>query len=115
MIYEPKIDVALTTNNGRTSILVRCSDADDAKPGEPMRWACWQFVTIERARYMAACERIGNSGMRLLHRSHAALFAQHPMLESPDALWEPDQLTYLISRPDQPFSRRAYQRIRAST
>jgi hypothetical protein len=95
-IEEPKINVALTTNNGRTSILVRRTDADEAKPDDPMRWTCWQLATIERAGYMAACERIGNAVMRMLHQSHANLFAPHPMLVPPDELRALDQLTDLI-------------------
>lgn len=96
-IEEPRINVALTTNNGRTSILIRRSDADDSDQGEPMRWVCWQLGVIEGAGYMAACERIGNAVLRLLHQPHAALFAQHPMLAPPDYLSELDRLTELIN------------------
>ncbi|WP_426175685.1 hypothetical protein [Massilia sp. TWR1-2-2] len=85
-IEEPRINVALTTNSGCASILIRRSDADDSAPGEPMRWVSWQLGAIERAGYMAACERIGNAVLRLLHQPHAALFAQHPLLAPPDEL-----------------------------
>lgn len=109
-IEEPRISVALTTNKGRISILIRRSDADDGRPGEPMRWVCWQLHAIEQAGYMAACERIGNAVLRLLHRPHAALFAQHPLLAPPDALTELDRLTDLIN---DLISRSAAERTRA--
>lgn len=96
-INEPRISVALTTNNGRTSILIRRSDADNSGPDEPMRSVNWQLGTIEHAGYMAACERIGNAVLRLLHQPHAVLFAQHPMLSPPDELSKLDRLTDLIN------------------
>jgi hypothetical protein len=96
-IEEPRINVALTNNSGRVSILIRRSDADDAKPDELPRWISWQLGTIEHAGYMAACERIGNAVLRLLHQPHAVLFAQHPLLAPPDDLSELDRLTDLIN------------------
>lgn len=45
-IEEPRINVALTTNDDRTSILIRRSDADAARPNEQMRWVSWQLAAI---------------------------------------------------------------------
>lgn len=96
-IEDPRINVALSTNSGRTSILIRRSDADDGLPGEPMRWVSWQLGAIEHAGYMAACERIGNAVMRLLHQAHPARFVDHPMLAPPDELTALDRLTDLVN------------------
>lgn len=93
-IEEPRISVALTTNNGRTSILIRRSDADDAKLDEPMRWACWYLGDIEREGYLAACQRIGTVILGLLAAPHAALLEQHPLLLPPPP--EPDDLQHIV-------------------
>ncbi|MDB5935782.1 MAG: hypothetical protein JWQ01_3126 [Massilia sp.] len=96
-IEEPRISVALTSNNGRVSILIRRSDADDAKPDEPLRWVCWQLGAIEHEGYLAACQRIGNAVMRLLATPHADLLAQHPLLVPSDVMSDLDRLTDLIN------------------
>lgn len=93
-IEEPRINVALTTNNDRTSILIRRSDADDANPDEPLRWVCWSLADIEREGYLAACQRIGIVVLGLLAAPHAALLAQHPLLVPPPP--EPDDLQHIV-------------------
>lgn len=93
-IEEPRINVALTTNNGRSSILIRRSDADDAKPDEPLRWVRWNLDDIERGGYLGACQRIGTVVLGLLAAPHAALLAQHPLLLPPPP--EPDDLQHIV-------------------
>lgn len=65
-IEDPRINVALTTNNGCTSLLIRRSDADDATPNEPLRWVRWQLGDIEHEGYIAECQRIGTVVLGLL-------------------------------------------------
>jgi hypothetical protein len=93
-IEEPRINVALTTNDGRTSILIRRSDADDATPDEPLRWVRWGLADIEREGYLAACQRIGTVVLGLLAAPHAALLEQHPLLMPPEP--EPDDLKHIV-------------------
>jgi hypothetical protein len=93
-IEEPRINVALTTNNGRTSILIRRSDADDAKPDEPLRWVSLRLTDIEKEGHVGVCQRIGAVVLGLLAGPHAALLEQHPLLMPP--LPEPDDLQHIV-------------------
>jgi hypothetical protein len=96
MIEEPRINVALTTKDGRTSIQVRRSDADDLHSKERIRLVSWQLATIEPAGYMAACDRVGNAVWRLLHAAHPALLEPFPLLQPPDLLTELEEITQLV-------------------
>ena len=95
-IEEPRINISLTTNGGRTSLLIRRSDADEVSAADPVRWLSWQLDAIEQDGYLAACQWIGNAVLRMLHPPHAALFAQYPLLAPRDQLSKIDQITSLI-------------------
>lgn len=95
-IEEPRISVALTTNDGRASILIRRSDADDAKPDEPLRWVNLRLADIEKEGHLAACQRIGTVVLGLLSAPHAALLAKYPLLLPPTLPPELDGLQHIV-------------------
>ncbi|MFC0132284.1 hypothetical protein CR105_21380 [Massilia eurypsychrophila] len=95
MIEEPRIIVALTTKDGRTSIEVRRTDADDAQPKD-IRSVSWPLVMLAPAGYMAACDRVGNAVWRLLHAAHPELLEPHPPLKPPDMLTELEEIIQLV-------------------
>lgn len=79
-IENPRINVAMTETHGQAGIIIRRSDADTTKP---LQWVHWQFADIERAGWMAACERTGNTVLRFAAQAHPELFARHPLLLPP--------------------------------
>ncbi|WP_426175686.1 hypothetical protein [Massilia sp. TWR1-2-2] len=90
MLKEPKISVALVVNEDRTILMVRRTDDD----GEPS-WVRWDLRELEREGYLALCQRVGDTALRMLSRAHPDEFAKFPLL-APPKLTAFDELCSLV-------------------
>lgn len=81
-IKEPKITVALTTNDDRTDLVVRRNDGNSAD-----QELCWVRINLhdaEREGHHALSQRIGTVALNMLIQAHSDEFAKYPLLVPPD-------------------------------
>ena len=79
MLKEPNINVTLSVNDGRTTLMVRRCTGDDGAS-----WVRWDLQEIEREGHHALCQRIGSAALSMLIQSHTEEFANFPLLVPPD-------------------------------
>lgn len=92
-IKEPRIYVALTSNDGRTDLLVR---RDDDSHDQTLRWVRINLNDAEREGQHALCQRLGSIMLYMLTQAHPQDTAQFPWLLPPE-LTNLERLSDLIN------------------